>query len=194
MNFLAHIYLSDENEEIKIGNFIADAVKGNKYMKFSEKIQIGIKLHRAIDSYTDANEIVRTSKRRLHERYKHYDGVIIDILYDHFLAKNWTNYSKVPLDQYTQDFYSILTRNYDILPEKTKHLMPHMIQGNWLYNYSNLQGIERVLVGMNRRTQYKSQMHLAIDDLVENYHSLEHDFTTFFEELINYTQEILKEY
>ena len=193
MNFLAHIYLSNENEHIKIGNFIADAIKGNNYKHLPEEIQKGIILHREIDSFTDANEIVRKSKRRLHERYRHYDGVIIDILYDHYLAKNWANYSQTALKEYTQDFYIILTNNYDLLPEKTKHLMPYMIQDDWLYNYSNLDGIERVLQGMNRRTKNKSQMHLAIEDLKINYTSFENDFEEFFKQLINFTNKKIKE-
>ena len=193
MNFLAHIYLSNENDQIKIGNFIADAVKGKYYKHLPEEIQKGIKLHREIDSFTDANTIVRKSKRRLHERYNHYDGVIIDILYDHYLAKNWANYSKIPLKEYTQDFYKILADNYEILPDKTKQLMPFMIQDDWLYNYGNLDGIERVLQGMNRRTKNKSQMHLAIEDLIINYSSFENDFTAFFEQLINFTNKKIKE-
>ena len=192
MNFLAHIYLSNENKSIKIGNFIADAIKGNKYKHLPEKIQKGIRLHREIDSFTDSNQIVRRSKRRLHERYNHYDGVIIDILYDHYLAKNWKDYSKVPLKEYTEDFYRILNENYELLPDKTKHLMPYMIQDNWLYNYRSLEGIERVLQGMNRRTKNKSQMHLAIEDLKLHYDDFEKDFKQFFEELINFTNDKIK--
>lgn len=187
MNFLAHIYLSHENEHIQIGNFIADAIKANKYKHLPIEVQKGIKLHREIDSFTDAHEIVRKSKRRLHERYNHYDGVIIDILYDHYLAKNWSNYSKIPLKDYTQNFYQLLTDNQELLPEKIQHLMPYMIQDDWLYNYGNMNGIERVLQGMNRRTKNKSQMHLAIEDLKINYTNFENDFTAFFKELIAFT-------
>ncbi len=194
MNFLAHIYLSDENEQVKIGNFIADSIKGNKYTHLPLEIQKGIKLHREIDSFTDAHEIVRKSKRRLHERYKHYDGVIIDILYDHYLAKNWKLYSDIPLKEYTQDFYAILENNFDILPDKIKKLMPYMIHDDWLYNYGNLNGIEKVLQGMNRRTKNKSQMHLAIEDLKLHYISLESDFTDFFNDLITFTNKKIKEF
>ena len=88
MNYLAHIYLSGDRELIRIGNFIADHIKGKKYQAFSQGIQKGILLHRQIDSFTDNHEIVRKSKRRLHERYGLYRGVIIDIFYDHYLAKN----------------------------------------------------------------------------------------------------------
>jgi acyl carrier protein phosphodiesterase len=191
MNFLAHIYLSDENEHIKIGNFIADSIKGNNYSHLPYQVQKGIRLHREIDSFTDANKIVKVSKRRLHERYGHYDGVIIDILYDHYLAKNWVNYSNIPLKEYSENFYEILRSNYDFLPDKIKHLMPYMIEDNWLLNYGNFQGIERVLHGMNRRTKNKSQMHLAIEDLKLYYVDLGNDFQLFFKELIQFTNQKL---
>ncbi len=98
MNFLAHLYLSPDNTEIIIGNFIADHIVGNKFQQYSDAIQKGIMLHREIDTYTDAHAIVRRSKRRLNERYRHYNGVIIDIFYDHFLAVNWNTYSNIPLN------------------------------------------------------------------------------------------------
>ena len=183
MNFLAHIYLSGKNDSLKIGNFIADGIPGNKYTYLPIEIQKGVLLHRQIDSFTDAHLIVRASKKRLHPRYRHYDGVIIDILYDHYLAKNWSTYSDIPLNTYAQQFYGLLKSNYELLPDKIKHLLPYMIKGNWLYSYRTLKGIEDVLIGVNRRTKNKSQMHLAIEDLKLHYTEFENDFTAFFEDL-----------
>ena len=97
MNFLAHIYLSGDNEELKIGNFIADSVKGKQYLEYPPGIIDGIVLHRAIDTFTDTHPIVSRSVERLFERYGHYSRVIVDILYDHFLAANWKDYSDIPL-------------------------------------------------------------------------------------------------
>ena len=97
MNFLAHIYLSGEDEGITIGNFIADGIKGKKYLSYPASIQKGILLHRGIDSFTDSHPTVRQSTARLHENYGHYSGVIVDILYDHFLAKNWEEYHEQDL-------------------------------------------------------------------------------------------------
>ncbi|MET2984497.1 acyl carrier protein phosphodiesterase [Aureibaculum conchae] len=191
MNFLAHIYLSGDNDELKIGNFIADGIAGNKYKNYPQEVQKGILLHRKIDSFTDVHSIVRKSKKRLHPRYRHYDGVIVDILYDHFLAKNWSIYCKTDLDDYAQQFYVLLESNYDMLPEKIKQLLPYLIKGNWLYNYSTLEGIESVLIGMNKRTKNKSQMNLAIEDLNLYYSELENDFTDFFEDLRIFCQEQL---
>ena len=187
MNFLAHIYLSAENDQIKIGNFIADSIKGNSFDHFPSLIQQGILIHRKIDSFTDSHPIVKISKRRLHPRYRHYDGVIIDILYDHFLAKYWSNYSDIPLEQYASSFYKLLENNMDILPERVQHMYPFMKEGNWLYNYRTFDGIEKVLNGVDKRTQNKSQMNLAIQDLQIHYTELKEDFTSFFEDLIAYS-------
>jgi len=189
MNFLAHIYLSGDNDELKIGNFIADGIRGNKYQHLPLTIQKGILLHRQIDSFTDAHPVVRKSKKRLHPRYRHYDGVIIDILYDHYLAKNWSYYSDIDLNDYAQQFYTLLTSKLDMLPEKIKQLLPFMINANWLYNYRTLEGIENVLIGMNKRTKNISQMNLAIEDLKIHYNEFEDDFTSFFEDLRNLTAE-----
>ncbi len=193
MNFLAHIYLSKENTEVMLGNFLGDFVRGNKYKNYNPTIQKGILLHRHIDTFTDAHKIVRISKRRLHERYGHYDGIIIDLFYDHFLAKNWSTYSEIPLDIYAQHFYKLLHDNYDILPEKAQYLLPYLEKYNWLYNYQFMEGMKTVLEGMNRRTKMISKMDIAIEDLEEYYLEFENDFTEFFKELIIFTDNKLIE-
>ncbi|ADV51048.1 Acyl carrier protein phosphodiesterase [Cellulophaga algicola DSM 14237] len=189
MNFLAHIYLSFDDKEITLGNFIADSIRGNKYKHLPERVQKGIKLHRFIDTFTDAHPTVRQSTKRLHENYSHYSGIIVDIFYDHFLAKNWSTYSEVPLEVFVDNFYDLLEDNYEILPDSTKHMMPYMIADNWIFNYSKLEGIGRVLTGMNRRTKNKSKMNFAILDLEEHYDEFEKEFTTFFEELIAFSKQ-----
>ena len=193
MNFLAHLYLSQNNTNILIGNFIADHISGNKYESFSKEIQQGIFLHRAIDTFTDAHKIVRKSKRRLHKRYRHYDGVIIDIFYDYFLAKNWADYSEIPLDVYTHSIYNLFDKIKLYLPLKSQQFIKYMIEYNILFNYQYKDGIEKVLNGMNHRTKGKSQMNLAIEDLKGLEKELEEDFTLFFKDLIAHTNQKLIE-
>ena len=187
MNYLAHIYLSRDHEMITIGNFMADHIKGNKYKTYAIDLQKGILLHRQIDSFTDAHEIVRKSKRRLHDRYGLYRGVVIDIFYDHFLAKNWQDYSDVPLEVYTQNFYTNLTQNFEVLPDKIKYMSKYLIRDDWLLSYAKLEGIQKVLEGMNRRTSDRAQMDLAINDLEDHYAAFENDFQKFFKELMHFT-------
>ena len=189
MNFLAHIYLSFGDEEITIGNFIADSIRGNKIDHLPTRIQKGILLHREIDTYTDSHVIPKISSKRLHKNYSHYSRVIVDIFYDHFLAKNWKNYSDTPLKIYVENFYDLLEDNYPILPHGVQRMMPYMITDNWIYNYSKMEGIGRVLNGMNRRTKNKSKMNFAILDLEEHYTDFEMEFTSFFKELITFSEQ-----
>lgn len=188
MNFLAHIYLSGDNEMVTIGNFIADGIKGKKYRKYPIDVQIGILLHREIDTYTDAHKIVRKSTKRLHKNYGHYSGVIVDILYDHFLAKNWDDYCDEPLADYIENFYDSLRNNFEMLPTRIQKLMPYMIADNWLLSYAEIGGIKRVLEGMNRRTNNKSKMNEATKELRKYYIEFEDEFTHFFRELQNFAE------
>lgn len=193
MNHLAHIYLSDEDDFIKIGNFMADAVKGNHYDHYPAGIQIGIKLHRFIDSFTDSHPIYRQSKHRLHEKFGHYAGVIMDIVYDHFLAKNWNQFSKTELEDYADDFYAMLQSNYDILTEKTQNSLPYMIDTNWLVSYKSLAGLELILFQMDYRTHNRVNMPSAMEDVKKFYIEIENEFFLFFNELKEKSeQELLK--
>jgi len=193
MNFLAHIYLSGEDEGITIGNFIADSIKGKKYLKYPSQIQKGILLHRGIDSYTDQHPIVKQSTKRLHQNYSHYSGVIVDILYDHYLAKNWTSYHTLPLDIYVENFYEMLRQNFKILPTRIKRMMPYMIADNWLLSYATVPGISKILNQMNVRTKGISKMNFAVLELEEFYTEFEDEFTSFFEELIQFSRKKLLE-
>ncbi len=189
MNYLAHIYLSFDDDEITIGNFIADSIRSKNYKHLPLKVQKGVLLHRAIDTYTDSHPIPKQSSKRLHKNYRHYSRVIVDIFYDHFLAKNWTRYSEVPLGQFVDRFYDLLESNYPILPDNIRHMMPYLIGDNWLVNYAKLEGIARVLNGMNRRTQNRSKMNYAIMDLESYYGDFEDEFTSFFEELTLFSKQ-----
>ncbi|TRX32730.1 DUF479 domain-containing protein [Flavobacterium sp. ZT3R18] len=183
MNFLAHIYLSGDNDLIKIGNLMADGIRGKHFESYPLEIQKGIVLHRFIDSYTDAHLVFRKSTKRLHEKYHHYAGVIVDVFYDHFLAKNWSHYSDEKLELYVARFYQSLQDNYEFLSERTKGMMPYMINQNWLVSYQTTEGINRILTQMDSRTKNESKMRFATHELIEYYTDFEQEFTTFFEDL-----------
>ncbi len=183
MNYLAHLYLSGKNEDVLIGNFIADSVKGSKYKDYSTDIQRGIVLHRQIDTHTDAHPNFRTSTKRLHKNYGHYSGVIVDIFFDHFLAKNWKHYSSISLADYAQKCYAILNKNIQMMPGKAQYILPYMTKGNWLLSYASIEGISSVLSGMNRRTNGRSGMDKATIELQQFYSEFEADFKIVFKDL-----------
>ena len=189
MNYLAHSFLSGDDEELLVGNFIADSVRGSQLQLYPEKIAQGIILHRQIDTFTDAHPIVQLSKERLRPAYRKYAGVIADIFYDHFLAINFDQYSNLGLGVYTQHVYNSVQRHQAILPERVLYFLPYMIEQNWLLNYANLEGIRRSLTGLSRRTAFVSNMETAADELRENYHLYLHEFNIFFPDLMAYVKE-----
>lgn len=191
MNFLAHIYLSGDQEAIMIGNFIGDFVKGKAFENFDGSIQKGILLHRAIDEFTDDHQVVTSSKKRLRPKYHHYAPVIADVFYDHFLASLWENYHEVPLLTFTKDFYKTTDQYLDIIPEKAKHMLHYMRRDNWLYNYQHVEGIHQALSGMSRRTPFDSRMDESVDDLRQDYEAYKREFEIFFPDLIHHSKKIM---
>src|SRR5258707_9714607 len=174
MNFLAHLFLSGENPEIKVGNFIGDFVKGKNFEeRFGKEISKGITLHREIDWYTDRHPTVKESKLRLQPKYHHYAGVITDVFFDHFLARNFEKYSNQFLLDFAEECYAIIQHQDSILPEEVKYMIPYMIKGNWLVNYGKIEGIHRALSGMARRTRFESKMDEASEDLRNHYADFE---------------------
>lgn len=172
---------------------MADSIRGHHYLDYPDDLRKGILLHRYIDTFTDAHPIYRKSKHRLHEKYGHYSGVIMDIVYDHFLAKNWNIYSDVKLEIYAETFYQLLLNNQEILTEKTKKMIPYMIARNWLVSYASLEGLEMILFQMDHRTKNRVNMQEAIVEVQQFYTEFETEFTLFFEELRNHCAYKLKE-
>lgn len=191
MNYLAHIYLSKDDDLLKIGNFAADSIKGKSFLKYPERMRTGITLHRAIDTYTDSHPIVRESVSRLFPKYSHYSTVIVDILYDHYLAKNWNDFHPQPLSEYVNEFYTLLENQYSILPKRVQSFLPVMTAHNWLLSYATIDGIGKILYQMNIRTKRRSDMHLAVYDLQKFYSEFEKEFRAFFKELEKYVEGLL---
>jgi len=189
MNFLAHLYLSGDDEEIIVGNFIADHIKGNNVLKFSKGIQRGILLHREIDTFTDSHPIFIQSKNRLVANYRKYAGVIVDMFYDHFLSANWDLYSEQSLEEFTRRIHDVIVKRYPILPHKSQQFIAYMNKFNWLKGYGSIGGLSRALKGMANRTPFESKMEQAVKDLTNNYELFKNEFQVFFPEIINHTKD-----
>ena len=180
MNFLAHVYLSGSDEELLVGNFIADFVKGRRKDDYPDGIRKGIELHRRIDDFTDHHPVPGASRRRLQPAQGKYAGVVVDLFYDHFLARHFPDYSTEPLEIYSMRVYRIIRAHDAWLPEGVRAFLPYMIERNWLLNYASVQGIGRTLGGLSRRVAYENRMHLAVDDLRAGYADYEAEFRSFF--------------
>ena len=191
MNFLAHLYLSGDHEQIMIGNFIGDFVKGKDVYNYPSPIKQGILLHREIDRFTDSHGTVKLSKKRLWGKFRHYAPVIVDVFYDHFLAKNWNQFSSRALKDFTTSFYSIAKAKEELIPERANQMLKYMSRDDWLFHYQSVEGINQALTGMSRRTQFVSHMEVASLELENHYEAFNQEFNAFFPELEAHSKQFL---
>ncbi len=187
MNYLAHLFLSDGTPESLIGNLLGDFVKGSIENIYSTQIIKGIYLHRKIDSFTDSHPIFRSSKRLISLNRRKFSGMMIDVFYDHFLAKNWSNYSSTSLADFTNHVYQVLQENKNILPERLNSILPDMIAYDWLASYKEISTIDRAINGLSHRIKRKNSLFGGVEELFSNYQQLQADFSIFFPEVIDYT-------
>ncbi|MBN2612782.1 MAG: DUF479 domain-containing protein [Bacteroidales bacterium] len=186
MNYLAHLFLSGSNEEVIVGNFIGDYVKGHNFNNYSEHIKKGILMHRNIDMFTDTSRIARASKSRFSSVYGKYSGIIIDILYDHYLALKWNLYSDANLEHFVDTIHAILMKNFKLLPEEVQSFVPSFINNNWLNTYKSIEGIEIVLDKMSKRTSLPDKTKNAIKIFREEYEFIEEEFLAYFPTLMDF--------
>jgi len=188
MNVLAHIYLSGDSEKIIVGNYIGDYVKGKDYLNYPEQIRKGIVIHRRIDAFTDRHPVVHRSKIFFSRKYHKYAGVVTDIIYDHFLTKEWDLFSRRPLESVTYNFYRAMVNNYQYMPPNVREMMPFFIINNWIESYQTINGIRLVLKTLSKHSSLPKETRFAIRALKKNYYSLQDDFMEFFPQLIDYVE------
>lgn len=188
MNYLAHLYLSGDSDEITLGNFIGDFVKGNQYLNYPEKVAYGIRLHRSIDSFTDQHSHVREFATLLKPGYGRYSGIVADVFMDHFLASNWPTYSVYTLREFSKHAHSVFLSNFGLLPFKVKQFLPFLIQHKRFESYAHLENMFHVLEIMSHRTSLPANSDWAIAMLQQEYHQFEALFRSFFAEMIEYVE------
>ena len=184
MNYLSHIYLSGESEEIILGNFIGDHVKGQQFLNYPPEVAKGIFLHRQIDSFTDSHPVVIECIVKLRPAFGKYSGIVIDIFLDHFLAVNWHDYSLEKLSTFTKRFHAVLLANFFQLPTQVKLFVPFLIQHKRLQSYGTFEGIEKTLRIMSRHTSLPAETEFALRILEEEYLFFNDAFNRFFPEII----------
>lgn len=193
MNYLAHAYLSFEDADILAGNMISDFVKGKKKDEFNEMIRKGIKLHRAIDEFTDTHALTQEAKSFFRPVYRLYSGAFVDIVYDHFLANDQRIFSSDSLAEFAGLTYARLEQQLSLLPEKFQRMFPYMKSQNWLYHYRYEKGIENSFGGLVRRAKYLWESDEAFGIFREHYSELQNLYGQFFPELEQFARQLFDE-
>jgi acyl carrier protein phosphodiesterase len=195
MNYLVHFFLAGDDDELRLGNMLGDFVKGRverfEHHGVTERMRTGIRLHRAIDAFSDRHPAVLRSKRILAPDYGRLSGVIVDIFYDHVLARRWTEHHERPLPAYTQDVYRVLRSNLTRLPAPLHPLVAAMSRGDWLRAYADQRGIDRALQGMAARRPVAARIGTAGRVLPEHFDRFSADFDEFLPELRRHCEAFL---
>jgi acyl carrier protein phosphodiesterase len=189
LNYLVHLYLSGSDPEIQLGGLMGDFVKGRIPTDYSEKIALGLHLHRRIDSLAHNSPHTRRSRQRLDPKFGHGRGIIVDIFYDHFLAASWRDYSPVPLEIYAADFYKLLQSSHQQLPKGLKQIAPRMIKYNWLVSYQHREVVVKTLHRIAQRLSKPLPLAEGVDNLDTYKISLMQDFAGFMDEAKIFVQE-----
>jgi acyl carrier protein phosphodiesterase len=182
MNYLAHAFLSKNDEDLLIGNFIADHVRGNDFKAYPKKIVEGIRLHRKIDAFTDAHPEFKKSKRIFYPGFEKYSGILVDIYFDYFLAKDFSVYSASSLEVFSKNVYNVYSSHNHILPKSSSGFLEYVIKNNIYTSYSQLQGIEKVLFHLSHRIKHNINLDESIGLFKENEPELQANFRLFFTE------------
>ncbi len=192
MNFLAHLYLSCDNEDLMIGNFIADFIRNKEVKNYSPEIQKGIVLHRQIDTYTDVHPLVKKGTHRLQQYHHKYSPVIVDVFYDYLLANNWEKYSGESLDEFCESVYKILENRIGDLPDKLQRRLPTMIEHQWLQAYKTEAGMRYTFKRLSERLSKPEYLDGVVDNLLESEEEFHKEFNSFFPQVINYVNDNCK--
>ena len=183
MNWLAHLVLSEPTSAFRVGNLLPDILPWSEWSMLPAKYQAGIECHRLIDSFTDTHALFRKSANRIEAPFRRYAGILVDVFYDHFLARTWSRYERVPLNQFAAEFYDSLTEHREDLPPLAYSRLLQMKAGDWLCSYRDFAGVRRALVGIGSRFRKPIPLGEATSQLELHYQGLSEDFAEFFPEL-----------
>jgi acyl carrier protein phosphodiesterase len=190
MNYLAHTFLSQGSDAAIVGALLGDFVKGTIDDRYAPAIRDAIRLHRAIDRYTDQHDTVKASRALVSRERRRFAGILVDVFYDHFLAANWNRFSTTPLEAFTTRVYAALQPQVATYPERLQRVLPHMARENWLASYAEIDSVDAALNGIARRFKRFPRARVladAVQELTDNYAALESDFLAFFPELVEFT-------
>ena len=194
MNYLAHAYLSFKQPEILVGNMISDFIKGKKQFDYPLLVQKGIRLHRAIDNYTDTHTATNELKSFFRPQYRLYSGAFADVVYDHFLANDIHEFStEFDLKRFAEISYQMLDPHIELFPPPFLQMFPYMKEHDWLCNYRHTWAIEKSFGGVVKRAAYLTESKIAFEIFNQHYAAMQLCYNNFFPDLKKYAFNQLEE-
>jgi acyl carrier protein phosphodiesterase len=184
LNYLAHAFLSNNNKDLLVGNFIADHIRGNDYKLYSGPIIEGITLHRHIDTFTDTHLAFKESKRFFYDGFEKHSGILVDIYFDHLLARNFEKYSDLSLNEFSKRVYKIYLDHQHLLPVTSSRFLDYVVTNNIYSSYSTSAGIKKVLEHLSKRIRHNIQLNDSFSLFEKNEKAIQDNFNVFFKEAL----------
>ena len=192
MNYLAHTHLSFASADLLMGNMISDFVKGKKQYDYPESIQKGIRLHRAIDQFTDTHPSTQAISRFFKSAYRLYAGAFTDIVYDYFLANDASQFdSDKSLLKFTLDSYALMESNETWMDPVFRTMFPYMKDQNWMYHYRKEEGIRKSFEGLRRRAKYITETDTAFSIFITHKKEMEPYYERFYPSVKKFAKEFI---
>lgn len=191
VNYLAHAFLSNNEPDLLVGNFIADHLRGNDFSNLSAGIVNGIRLHRRIDSFTDQHPLFRSSKRLFYAGFEKYSGILVDIYFDHFLARDFDRYAAVSLDAFSRSVYEVYSAHRHLLPESSERFLGYLVKNNIYQSYATEPGIMTVLHHLSNRIRHNVRLDESLLLFQKHRSDLENNFRMVIDDLLS--SDFLKE-
>jgi acyl carrier protein phosphodiesterase len=188
VNFLAHAYLAGSSDHAIVGSLMGDFVKGPLRDRYGAEITHALALHRRIDTYTDSHHVVRQSRRRVSPPRRRFAGILVDMFYDHFLARHWDEYNDMPLERFAARVYAALREHHALLPERLQAIAPRMAATDWLASYRHVEAVGFALDRMGQRLKRGNALLRSSEELLANYDAFDADFHTFFPEVVRFAR------
>ena len=184
MNYLAHLLISPEDSLSRLGNIMADFMRGVDPEALPEEVWEGIQLHRSVDGFTDSHEVVRDLRKFFSPGKRRFSGIVLDVVFDHFLIKHWEKYTSEDFNIFVDKCYADLWQHRELMPPRMEMVVGWMIKRDWIRSYAELDHVGRALDGLAGRLKLKHDFHGSIEEVHEHSESIEAGFLTFFPELL----------
>lgn len=184
MNFVAHLYLAQPSADSYFGNLLGDFRRGVTVEDYSPAVQAGVANHIHVDKFTDRHDLVKGALAQISPRRRRFGGIILDVLFDHFLLKHWARYSHLSADTFTQQAYQRLAERVSVMPSRMQRVVTSMIEHEWLDTYKTLSGVGHALERTASRIRFAHQFDGSIEEVFSNYDDFEGIFLAFFPQLI----------
>jgi len=186
MNYLAHLMISPEDGLSRLGNIMADFMRDVDQESLPDKVWEGVQLHRSVDSFTDSHEVVKDLRKHFSPAKRRFSGIVLDVVFDHFLIKYWEKYSSSEFHGFVDHCYEDLWQHRELMPPRMEMVVGWMIKRDWIRSYAELDHVGRALDGLAGRLKLKHDFHGSIEEVHHNYKAIESGFLKFFPELLQH--------